>query len=72
MTEAACKTVFTQRLKQSGMRWDVAGGQGVVTLRVVLLSGVWDNAVARLLASQTFSWPGVAHAAPLETSEKAA
>ena len=72
VTEAGCKTVFTQRLKQSGMRWDVAGGQVVVTLRVVLLSGVWDQAVARLLASQTNSWPGVTHAATQKTCENAA
>ena len=72
VTEAGCKTVFTQRLKQSGMRWDVTGGQVVVTLRVVLLSGVWDNAVARLLASQTNSGPGVMHAATRETRENAA
>ena len=72
VTEAGCKTVFTQRLKQSGMRWDVAGGQVVVTLRVVLLSGVWDNAVARLLACQTNSGPGVRHSATQETCANAA
>jgi len=44
VTEAACKTVFTQRLKQSGMRWQVAGGQVVVDLRVLRLSGVWGDA----------------------------
>ena len=27
VTEAACKTVFTQRLKQSGMRWEVLGAR---------------------------------------------
>jgi hypothetical protein len=59
VTEAACKTVFTQRLKRSGMRWEVAGGQVVVTLRVVLLSGVWDAAVAAWLNSQQFPTPGV-------------
>jgi hypothetical protein len=58
VTEAGCKTVFTQRLKQSGMRWEVSGGQVVVTLRVILLSGVWATAVQRMLASQTFLWPG--------------
>ena len=72
VTEAACKTVFTQRLKQSGMRWDVAGGQVVVTLRVILLSGVWQATVARFLKSQTFQWPGVKQSAPPETTEKAA
>jgi hypothetical protein len=41
VTEAACKTVFTQRLKQSGMTWTVEGGRWVVDLRVIHLSGVW-------------------------------
>jgi hypothetical protein len=44
ITEAACKTVFTQRLKQSGMRWEAEGGQVVVNLRVLKLSGVWSMA----------------------------
>jgi hypothetical protein len=71
VTEAGCKTVFAQRLKQSGMRWEVSGGQVVVTLRVVLLSGVWESAVARLLASQTFPWPGVEQPSAPQTMEKA-
>jgi hypothetical protein len=44
VTEAACKIVFTQRLKQSGMSWDVEGGQVVVDLRVLRLSGIWSKA----------------------------
>jgi len=44
ITEAACKTVFTQRLKQSGMSWGVEGGQVIVNLRVLKLSGVWAKA----------------------------
>ena len=43
VTEAACKTVFTQRLKQSGMTWSLEGGQWIVDLRVVQLSGVWPQ-----------------------------
>lgn len=43
ITEAACKTVFTQRLKLSGMRWTGAGAQTILNLRVILLSGVWDD-----------------------------
>jgi hypothetical protein len=43
VTEAACKTVFTQRLKLSGMRWTRKGAQTILNLRVILLSGVWDN-----------------------------
>jgi hypothetical protein len=42
ITEAACKTVFTQRLKLSGMRWSGPGAQTILNLRVVLLSGLWD------------------------------
>ena len=44
VTEAACKTVFTQRRKRSGMRWGREGGQVILDLRVLLLSGVWDSA----------------------------
>ncbi len=31
VTEAACKTVFTQRLKQSGMTWKVKAVNGSLT-----------------------------------------
>ncbi len=43
ITEAACKTVFTQRLKLSGMRWSGPGAQTILNLRVVLLSGLWTK-----------------------------
>jgi hypothetical protein len=49
VTEAGCKTVYTQRLKLSGMRWQKTGAQGILNLRVVQLSGVWDVAYARVL-----------------------
>ncbi len=52
ITEAACKTVFTQRLKRSGMSWTIAGGQVILDLRVIWLSGVWENVHQRYLASQ--------------------
>jgi len=51
VTEAGCKTVYTQRLKLSGMRWEKAGAQAVLGLRVLQLSGVWDDAYARVLAT---------------------
>jgi hypothetical protein len=41
VTEAACKTVFTERLKRSGMTWSHAGGQVILDLRVLVLSRVW-------------------------------
>jgi hypothetical protein len=72
VTEAACKRVFTQRLKQSGMRWDREGGQVVVTLRVLLLSGVWDTAVAGWLKSQKFPMPGVKQDAPTQSPRNVA
>src|SRR5882757_9840001 len=43
VTEAACKTVFTQRLKLSGMRWSLGGAQTILNLRVILLSGLWEE-----------------------------
>lgn len=44
ITEAACKTVYTQRLKLSGMRWKERGAQTILDLRVLQMSGVWDAA----------------------------
>ncbi len=52
VTEAACKTVFAQRLKQSGMKWDRPGGQTIVDLRVLVLSGVWDEAYRLYVGSK--------------------
>ena len=43
VTEAACKTVFTQRFKLSGMRWKTAMGQTILDLRTILLSGLWTE-----------------------------
>lgn len=42
ITEAACKTVFAERLKRSGMTWGHAGGQVILDLRVLVLSQVWQ------------------------------
>lgn len=42
VVEAACKTLVTQRLKRSGMRWENEGGQGVLTLRSLVQSKRWD------------------------------
>jgi len=43
VTEAACKTLVTQRLKCAGMRWDINGGQGVLTTRSLIQSELFDN-----------------------------
>lgn len=49
VTEAACKTVYTQRVKLSGMRWHKEGAQQVLQLRVLLLSGCWSEVYERTL-----------------------
>jgi len=43
VTEAACKTIFSQRLKLSGMRWSREGAAAILNLRVPLLSGTWQS-----------------------------
>jgi hypothetical protein len=50
LVEAACKTLVTQRLKRSGMRWRTDGGQAILTLRALEQSGRFDRAW-RLLAA---------------------
>jgi len=42
--EATCKTLVTQRMKCSGMRWSSPGGQAVLTLRALVQSGRWHQA----------------------------
>jgi len=42
--EAACKTLVSSRLKRSGMRWGIAGGQAIWTLRSVMQSDRWERA----------------------------
>jgi len=44
VTEAACKIVFSERLKRSGMMWSHEGGQVILDLRVLVLSKVWHPA----------------------------
>jgi len=42
--EATCKTLVTQRLKQSGMAWTQPGGQAILTLRSLIQSDRWQPA----------------------------
>lgn len=53
VTEAACKTVFTQRFKQSGMSWEIESGQTILELRLARLSQVWTPTYRAYLASRT-------------------
>ena len=48
VVEAACKTLVTQRLKQSGMRWAKPGGQAILTLRSLIQSERWERGWALL------------------------
>ena len=48
VVEAACKTLVTQRLKRSGMRWRHPGGQAILTLRAQVESSRFDQAWALL------------------------
>ncbi len=43
VVEAACKNLIGARMKKSGMRWTIDGGQTVLTLRSLILSNRWDN-----------------------------
>lgn len=49
ITEAGCKVIFNQRLKQSGMRWHGKTGQYIVDLRTANRSGIWRRIWHRLL-----------------------
>jgi hypothetical protein len=51
LVEAACKTLVTQRLKQSGMRWSVPGAQAILTPRGWDQSERFDEAWALVAAT---------------------
>src|ERR1700693_78315 len=57
VTEAACKTVFTQRFKRSGVRWHGETGHVILDLRVIHLSEIWDQAFAADLAARPLPSP---------------
>jgi len=52
ITEAGCKTVFTQRFKESGMSWGIEGGSLILTLRLATLSRVWETVYRNYLANR--------------------
>jgi hypothetical protein len=59
VVEAACKTLVSQRLKRSGMRWRVPGGQAILTLRALCQSERFERAWPLLVATykQTITLP---------------
>ena len=44
VVEAACKTLVSQRLKRSGMRWRTEGGQAILTFRALCQSERFERA----------------------------
>jgi hypothetical protein len=71
VTEAGCKTIYTQRLKLSGMRWQKTGAQIILNLRVLDLSGVWDQAFQAALADVTEVQVRGSQPSPAECPRKA-
>ena len=72
VTEAACKTVFTQRLKQSGTTWSLEGGQWIVDLRVVHLSGIWPQVYQGYLQAKNLPEMGTQEGSRKKKPRKAA
>lgn len=67
ITEAGCKVIVNQRLKQSGVRWHRATGQHIVDLRTANRRGIWgpfvgslDEGSNRIAADNSikFNWTG--------------
>ena len=72
VTEAACKIVFTQRLKRSGMSWTISGGQVILDLRVIWLSGVWKEVHQGYLAAKPMPSTQVAMAQGAQREQQVA
>ena len=51
VTEGTCRHIVVDRLRRSGMRWSHAGGQAVLTLRALRVSGDFDIAWKLLRAA---------------------
>ena len=43
VVEAGCRTVFGERLKQSGMPWSVRGANAIIALRCCILSDRFED-----------------------------
>jgi phenylpyruvate tautomerase PptA (4-oxalocrotonate tautomerase family) len=70
VVEAACKTLVTQRMKCSGMRWRHEGGQAILTLRSLVQSHRFEHAWS--LLSMTYRTEVTAPHETEETSRKLA
>jgi hypothetical protein len=72
VTEAGCKIIFTQRFKESGMKWDLEGGEVILRLREAVLSGVWDKVYEAYLQSRPLVKLKTRYMPSEEASENAA
>jgi hypothetical protein len=72
VTEAACKTIYTQRLKLSGQLWSKPGAQIILDLRVLVISEVWDRAFRLALAIKAVAKVPTHEAERFQTPENAA
>jgi hypothetical protein len=72
LTEASCKTVYTQRVKLSGIRWHKDGAQRILGLRVILLSGVWSQVYERTVTAYSEIQVGTPDQLAKSPAEKAA
>ena len=70
VTEAGCKTLFTQRFKHSGMKWTLTGGQPILNLRTITLSHIWPTVRERAWKSYESPIPTTQTAKPTPTSRK--
>ena len=50
ITEAGCKVIFNQRLKQSGMRWTRDSMQTIINLRAAYRSRIWKRIWAKIIS----------------------
>lgn len=69
VTEAACKIVFTQRFKLSGMKWKLEGGSDILRLRIIALSRIWSKVRDRALATLPISKPITHTTQDIESAE---
>lgn len=65
VVESACKTLVTQRMKNSGMRWGPDGGQAILTFRGWSQSDRFDRAWALLAATYKMDVDVIAQVIPL-------
>jgi len=70
ITEAACKVLFSQRFKQSGMKWTVEGGTPILMLRTISLSRIWDNVRQNDLKSRTMPVPATPTQLPITVDQE--